>query len=313
MSQDESEQEAIDVRLLYFDFDHGMERELAIEMDRDALALGFRFERSPDPTHDETNADVTPVTVTASVQCADLPEFDGFCHAIVEAMRETPFSLQDPDGAPYEPIPMSTFRLTQIPPGLPAERLGCRIPAEVVVELLSRDRFSGRFHPLISIPKEWKPEEFWYEGDEAGTNRKFCVRFDEDTLTVELELSPATQAGGSGADVDTPASRVKLLFPDLAQMRGLLHALVSAMGEAGRFASAFVLGVHAGKTGGRSYRPARIELDRVGEFCLRYVPKGADPAELRVRIPSAIVAELVPPPTTTDAPVPDVWLPLVED
>ena len=85
------------MELLYFDHDHGVERLLFIRLDRESQSVHFRLEVGPDPTHDEEcDGYVSSLTVNASTSCSSLDQFLGFCHALVAAMRDTPFSLRIP-------------------------------------------------------------------------------------------------------------------------------------------------------------------------------------------------------------------------
>jgi hypothetical protein len=299
------------MRLLYFDFDHGTARQLTIELDRPTRSLRFHFERSPDPTYDEDNVGVDSVTVDATVTCPDLPQFDGFVRALLAAMRETPFSLQDPNQPLFEAMPHDALRLQGISEGVPPEQLTSRIPAEIVVEFLSPQHYSARFKPLISIPKQWKPDQFWYQSDEHGGRRTLRVKFDEDALTIEFESHQEAGRGSSEGEVEERMVSATLHCPDLAQMHGMLHALAKAMCDAGRYPSAYVLGEYAGKQGGRRYRPAKIAIDQVAEICLKYVPAGVNSDQLKVRIPSDIAPELIPSQALKAGQIPEAWIPLV--
>jgi hypothetical protein len=130
------------MQLLYFDFNHGTEETLTIGLDRNTRSLNFHFERNPDPTYDEDNAEVESMMVDATVTCPDLPQFDGFVHAIVTAMRETPFSLQDPNQPHFNAMPHDSLQLEGISSGVSPEQLKNRIPEVIVVELLSPDYYS---------------------------------------------------------------------------------------------------------------------------------------------------------------------------
>lgn len=299
------------MQLIYFDFDHGTARQLTIELDRPTRSLHFRFERSPDPTYDEDNVGMDSVTVDATVTCPDLPQFDGFVRALVAAMRETPFSLQDPNQPLFEAMPHDALHLDGISDGVSSEQLTSRIPADIVVKLLSPHYYSARFNPLVSIPKQWKPDQFWYESDEHVVRRTLRVKFDEEALTIEFESHQEAGRGSSEGDVEVRTVSATLHCPDLAQMYGMLHALVKAMCDAGRYPSAYVLGEYAGKQGGRRYRPAKIAIDRVAEICLKYVPAGLKPDQLKVRLPSEIVPELIPPQAIKAGQIPEAWVPLV--
>jgi hypothetical protein len=299
------------MRLIYFDFDHGTARELTIELDRPTRSLHFHFERGPDPTYDEDNVGVDSIIVDATVMCPDLPQFDGFVRALVAAMRETPFSLQDPNQPYFNAMPHDALHLEGISGGVSPEHLTNRIPAEIVLELLSPHYHSAIFKPLISIPKQWKPDQFWYESDEHGIKRTLRVKLDEEALTIEFESHQEGGRGSSEGDVEERTVSATLRCPDLAQMHGMLHALAKAMCDAGCYPSAYVLGEYAGKQGGRRYRPAKIALDQVAEICLKYMPAGLNPDQLKVRIPSEIVPELIPPQVLKTGQIPVAWIPLV--
>lgn len=299
------------MQLIYFDFDHGTARQLTIGLDRPTRSLHFRFEQSPDPTYDEDNVGVDSVTVDATVTCPDLPQFDGFVRALVAAMRETPFSLQNSKQPLFEAMPHDALHLEGISDGVSPEQLKNRIPVEIVVELLSPHYYSDRFKPLISIPKQWKPDQFWYESDEHGVKRTLRVMFDEEALTIEFEFHQEAGRGSSNGDIEEHMVNTTLHCPDLAQMHGMLHALAKAMCDAGRYPSAYVLGEYAGKRGGRRYRPAKIALSQVAEICLKYIPAGLTPGQLKVRIPSEIVPEFIPPQALKAGQIPEAWIPLV--
>jgi hypothetical protein len=140
------------MELLYFDFDHGVERLLFIRLDRESQTVHFRLERSPDPTYDEECEDVPTVTVNASTSCSSLSQFDGFCRALVAAMRCTPFSLQHPDKTPFAAIAHDEVNLNGILEGVPPRELTCRIPSEIAAELVAPERVPERFRSLVSIP-----------------------------------------------------------------------------------------------------------------------------------------------------------------
>ena len=136
------------MELLYFDFDHGVERLLFIRLDRESQVVQFRLEKGPDPTYDEECGDVPSVTVDASTSCSSLEQFFGFCRALVAAMRDTPFSLQDPGKTPFAAMSQDALVLDGIGEGVPPEELTCRIPPEVVAELLGPNHLPERFKPL---------------------------------------------------------------------------------------------------------------------------------------------------------------------
>lgn len=124
------------LELLYFDHDHGLERLLAIRMDREAHAVHFRFDRAADPTYDDGEEDEDsgeePVTVNATTDCGSAAQFDGFCRALVTAMRSTPFSLQDPSKRPFARMDHTSLLLEGFGDGVPPQELTCQIPAEIV-------------------------------------------------------------------------------------------------------------------------------------------------------------------------------------
>jgi hypothetical protein len=136
------------MELLYFDFDHGVERLLFVGLDREARSVHFRFEQSPDPTHDEESDDVATVTVKASTNCSSPEQFAGFARALVAAMRDTPFSLQDPGKAPFEAMRQELLVPDGIGEGVRPDELTCRIPPEIAAELLRTDWQRERFRAL---------------------------------------------------------------------------------------------------------------------------------------------------------------------
>lgn len=299
------------MQLIYFDFDHGTARELTIGLDRTARSLHFHFERSPDPTYDENNIGVDSATVDAMMRCSDLLQFDGFVRALFAAMKDTPFSLQNPTQPLFEAMPHDALNLENISAGVSPEQLKDRIPVNIVVELLSPEYYSEKFKPLISIPKQWKPDQFWYESDEDGVKRTLRVTLDEESLTIKFECCKEAGRDSSGDKVEDHTGSAMLHCPDLAQMHGMLHALARAMCDAGRYSSAYVLGKYAYKQGGRRYRPAKIAVCQVAEVCLKFIPAGLDPGQLKVRIPLEIVPELIPPYVLKTGQIPDAWIPLV--
>lgn len=124
------------VELLYFDHDHGVERLLFVRMDRASRTVHFRFERAPDPSYeDEEGSDVPIVSLSAATECPGLDQFCAFCHAVVAAMRETPFSLQDPSKTPFAAMPHAALVLDGIAAGVPGAELTCRVPAAIAAEL----------------------------------------------------------------------------------------------------------------------------------------------------------------------------------
>jgi hypothetical protein len=301
------------MELLYFDFYHGMARELSINLDRQTRKIQFHFERSPDPSYDEDNVGVERVSVIAAITCPDLPTFNGFIRALVTAMRETPFSLQNPSRPPFESMPHHELKLEGISADAPLKHSECRIPAKIVAELLSPDGFAKKFEPIICIPQQWKPDQFWYESDEAGVKRTLNVRFDEEALTIVFESHHVAGRGAVEGSIEERTESATLICPDLAQMHGILHALAEAMCDAGRYSSAYVMGKYAGKRGGRRFRPAKIRLDEVAEIVLKYVPIGPDRDKLTVRIPSTIVSELIPPRDLEEGQIPEPWIPIVSE
>jgi hypothetical protein len=136
------------MELLYFDFDHGTERLLFVRLDREAHCVHFRFEKSPDPVHDEEIADAATVTVNASTACSSPEQFSGFCLALVSAMRDTPFSLQDPGKTPFAARPQATLRLDGIGEGVSPEALTCRMPPEIAAEIVNSEWLRDRFRAL---------------------------------------------------------------------------------------------------------------------------------------------------------------------
>ena len=114
-------------------------------------AFIFVSRRGPDPTHDEESGDVPTETVNASTNCSSLGEFCGFCHALVAAMQDTPFSLQDPADTLFAAMSQDALVLDGIGEGVPAEELTCQIPPAIVAELVGPDRLPERFKPLVRI------------------------------------------------------------------------------------------------------------------------------------------------------------------
>jgi hypothetical protein len=139
------------MELLYFDFDHGVERLLFIRLDRESLTVHFRLERGPDPTYDEECGDVPTVTVDASTSCSSVDQFCGFCRALVAAMRDTPFSLQDPGKTPFAPMSQDALVLDGIGEGVPPDELTARIPPDIATEILGPGHLPERFRPLVKI------------------------------------------------------------------------------------------------------------------------------------------------------------------
>lgn len=139
------------MELLYFDFDHGVERLLFIRLDRESQTVHFRLEKSPDPTHDEESADVPTETISASTHCSSLDQFSGFCRALVAAMPNTPFSLQDPGKRPFAAMPHDALVLDGIGDGVHPEGLTCRIPQEIAAELVGPHYLPERFKPLVRM------------------------------------------------------------------------------------------------------------------------------------------------------------------
>ena len=139
------------MELLYFDFDHGVERLLFIRLDRESQTVHFRLEKGPDPTYDEECDDVPTVTVNASTNCSSLSQFFGFCRALVTAMPNTPFSLQDPGKTLFAAISHDALTLDEIGDGVRPEELTCRIPQEIATELVGPDYLPERFKPLVRM------------------------------------------------------------------------------------------------------------------------------------------------------------------
>jgi len=137
------------MELLYFDHDHGVERLLFVRMDRASQRVHFRLEKGPDSTHDEDSEDVSTETLNGSTQCSSLAQFFGFCQALVEVMRETPFLLQDPGKAPFAAMPQEALVLADVEDGVAPEELSCRIPAEIADELVDVNRLPARLRPLV--------------------------------------------------------------------------------------------------------------------------------------------------------------------
>ena len=140
------------MELLYFDFDHGVERLLFVRLDRESQSVHFRFEKSPDPTHDEESDDVPTVTVSASTTCPSLDQFFGFCRALVAAMRETRRSrFRIPASARLPPCRTTRWCSTASGTECAPEELTCRIPQEIAAELVGSGRVPERFKPLVGV------------------------------------------------------------------------------------------------------------------------------------------------------------------
>lgn len=137
------------MELLYFDFNHGVERLLYIRLDRESQTVHFRLEKGPDPTYDEESSDVPTETISASTHCTSAEQFFGFCRALVAAMPNTPFSLQDPDKGPFAAMAHDALILDDIGDGVRPEELTCRIPPEIATELVGPHYLPERFKPLI--------------------------------------------------------------------------------------------------------------------------------------------------------------------
>ena len=137
------------MELLYFDFDHGVERLLYIRSDRASQTVHFRLEKGPDPTHDEESADVPTEMISASTHCSSAEQFFGFCRALVAAMPNTPFSLQDPGKTPFAAMSHDALILDDIGDGVRPKELTCRIPQEIATELVGPHYLPERFKPLI--------------------------------------------------------------------------------------------------------------------------------------------------------------------
>lgn len=137
------------MELLYFDFDHGVGRLLFIRLDRESQAVHFRLEKGPDPTHDEEGADIPTETINASTHCPSVEQFSGFCRALVAAMPNTPFSLQDPGKIPFAAISHDALILDEIGDGVRLDEITCRIPQEIATELVGPNYLPERFKPLV--------------------------------------------------------------------------------------------------------------------------------------------------------------------
>lgn len=137
------------MEMLYFDFDHGIERLLFVRFDQGARRVDFRFEQSPDATYDDEELEVPIVTVRASTQCSNDDQFFSFCRALVIAMRETPFSLQDPTKTPFAAMPQENVVLDGIAGGSSPSALTCRVPAEIASQVFSAERLPEWLRPLI--------------------------------------------------------------------------------------------------------------------------------------------------------------------
>ncbi len=135
------------IDLLYFDVDHGLERLLFLTLNRELLTVDFRLETSPDPTYDQDGRDVPTASLRGATRCASVDQFDGFCRALLAALRETPFSLQDPGRPPFAALPHDALRLDVMGPGW----LGSSSPAEFRASLpLNSYLPVGRDHSRIS-------------------------------------------------------------------------------------------------------------------------------------------------------------------
>ena len=137
------------MELLYFDHDHGAERLLFLRLDRESQTVHFRLEKGADPTHDEESADAPTETISASTHCSSLEQFFGFCRALVAAMPNTPFSLQDPGKRPFAAMSHDALVLEGIGDGVRPEDLTCRLPPEIVTELVGSNHLPERFKPLV--------------------------------------------------------------------------------------------------------------------------------------------------------------------
>jgi hypothetical protein len=141
------------MELLYFDFDHGVERLLFVRLDRESQTVHFRLEKGPDPTHDDESADVPTETISAATHCRSVEQFFGFCRALIAAMPNTPFSLQDPGKPPFAAMSHDALILDEIGDGVRPEELTCRIPHEIATELVGPDDLPERFKPLVDMPE----------------------------------------------------------------------------------------------------------------------------------------------------------------
>ncbi|HEY1956115.1 MAG TPA: hypothetical protein VGH28_10885 [Polyangiaceae bacterium] len=120
------------MELLYFDFDHGVERLLFVTMDREALSVHFRFEQSPDATYEDEGPEVPVVSVRASTKCSSVGELFGFFREVTAAMRQTPFRLQDPTKKPFAAMPHEALVLDDVGDGA---QVACTIPPEIADEV----------------------------------------------------------------------------------------------------------------------------------------------------------------------------------
>lgn len=137
------------MEVLYFDFDHGIERLLFVRFDRESRRVDFRFEQSPDATYDGEGQEVHIETVRASTQCSNDVQFFGFCQALVAAMRETPFSLQDPSKTPFAAMPQETLVLDGIGAGGSPDGLTCHVPAEIATKVFTVERLPEWLRALV--------------------------------------------------------------------------------------------------------------------------------------------------------------------
>jgi hypothetical protein len=137
------------MNLLYFAHFDGSERLLRIEFDRKSLSVNFKFDQDKDPAHEEESENVEPVSVSASVRCSNIDQFDGFGRALVPAMRRTSFSLQDPSKPPFARMDADDLKLDEFGKGVPPKELTCRIPAKIVPHLIPSGYVADEFKPLI--------------------------------------------------------------------------------------------------------------------------------------------------------------------
>ena len=134
--------------LLYFDHDHGTERLFFVDMDRTSISVHLRMETGPDASYAEEK-DTPSQTTEATVACASLREFEGFCQALIVAMRGTPFKLQDPKKQPFNSMPHRELVLEGFGPGDPPEKLTCRLPEAIAKELIHTEYAKKCFGHLV--------------------------------------------------------------------------------------------------------------------------------------------------------------------
>jgi len=139
------------MKLLYFDHDHGTETLLQIDFDRPNLMVTFEYDRGPDPTHDELADDVEPIQVRGETRCASFAEFDGFSRALLDLMRTTAFSVQDPTQRPFAAMPHERVSLRELGDGLALEEVAARVPHQIVAEAGFRPELSERAEGLRGL------------------------------------------------------------------------------------------------------------------------------------------------------------------